>query len=424
MERFIGIRHRVKKTTAGQARPTQIFILGGGKKGQDLVLDLPDEQSELDFAHGVLVAAMRDVKMGEDVSIFPPHQLGWRKVKDDEDVSALPKGFFKKEGKDRYVLGKVPAAFEGLREGDVVGMILGGSGDRLAAALSRSGENVGASVYRVPSFVFKNWRGQDEDKDKDAELLAQKVRNERGSFYKVESRDRAFIRVSEALSFRQEALAARIACEQRLHASFIGSIFLSERGLYPEGMIEKEYQRRSANDMVLQNLEEELKRRESELKKAVEATALWDRVFAPISGVGPRLAAAFIASIVDIRRFETDAKLKAYCGAHVLPDGRFPRRRGGEVANWSPDLRQALYLLGDQFNRRPDSVWGQKLISYKAKFRDRHAKEIGTNGKSRYSDGHIHRMATWRTLTKFVEWLWKEWWKLEKDRQREERQAA
>ncbi|HLD45422.1 MAG TPA: hypothetical protein VJC18_08305, partial [bacterium] len=72
MERFIGIRHRVKKTTAGQARPTQIFILGGGKKGQDLVLDLPDEQSELDFAHGVLVAAMRDVKMGEDVSIFPP----------------------------------------------------------------------------------------------------------------------------------------------------------------------------------------------------------------------------------------------------------------------------------------------------------------------------------------------------------------
>ncbi len=35
-------------------------------------------------------------------------------------------------------------------------------------------------------------------------------------------------------------------------------------------------------------------------------------------------------------------------------------------------------------------------------------------GKKRYTKGHIHKMAVQRTLTKFVEWLWREWWKLEK----------
>ncbi|MBI4437562.1 hypothetical protein HY631_01285 [Candidatus Uhrbacteria bacterium] len=30
-------------------------------------------------------------------------------------------------------------------------------------------------------------------------------------------------------------------------------------------------------------------------------------------------------------------------------------------------------------------------------------------GKKRYTDGHIHKMALWRTVTKFVEWLADQW---------------
>ncbi|MBI5731738.1 MAG: transposase, partial [Candidatus Magasanikbacteria bacterium] len=359
--------------------------------------------------------------------------------------------------KETYVVDKVPSEYDGLTEGDMVGLVLGGSGDRLAAALSRRGEDIRATVWRIPSFRIKDLRG-DSNKDDDAGLLAQLVRDRRHLFYQVEVRDRNLILVDEALRARQEAMASRIACEQRLRSNVVGSIFLSNTGLYPEGQIEDEFNRRAANDVILQNLCQEESKRAADLKRAVEATALWERIFAPIEGMGPRLAASFIAAIADIRRFETDAKLKAFCGVHVLDDGRFPRQRGGEVANWNPSLRQALYLLGDQFNRRPESVWGQKQREYKVKLRAAHPypvlvvknggpeqayelvpgtfehdKKTGTytflksglkaKGTQRYGDGHILKMATWRTLTKFVEWLHREWWNLEREYQAE-REAA
>ena len=41
-----------------------------------------------------------------------------------------------------------------------------------------------------------------------------------------------------------------------------------------------------------------------------------------------------------------------------------------------------------------------------------------TGGKDktikRYTKGHIHKMAIWRSLTRFVESLHREWWKLER----------
>ncbi len=103
-------------------------------------------------------------------------------------------------------------------------------------------------------------------------------------------------------------------------------------------------------------------------------------------------------------------KLKRFCGVAVMEGGLFPRRRQGSVANWHPDARQALYLLADQFNRQSDRTkWGAMLIDYKAKFRAAHPPEKQENGKSRYSDGHIHKMALWRTVTKFVEFLYDQW---------------
>ena len=111
------------------------------------------------------------------------------------------------------------------------------------------------------------------------------------------------------------------------------------------------------------------------------------------------------------------------CGAEsIVYENVFARRRGGSVSNWHPDARQALYLLGDQFNRQSNRTrWGAMLLDYKAKFRAKHPQETDPEtGKSRYSDGHIHKMAMWRTLTKFVEWLADQWSELV----RRERQAA
>ena len=210
---------------------------------------------------------------------------------------------------------------------------------------------------------------------------------------------------------------ARIACSQRLRQRLIGQIFCSEEGQYPEGEIELRYQELEANDTVYQNLCQEEKKREKELVGAVEELEIYRELFKPIEGCGPMIAARIIAAIGDIRLFASNAKLKAACGVHVLPDGRFPRHRSGEQANWNGLARQALYLLGEQFNRRPDSVWGQKLREYKKKFREKHPVVEVVNGKKRYTNGHIHNMAIWRTLTKFVERLWKDWWKIEKARQ-------
>lgn len=127
------------------------------------------------------------------------------------------------------------------------------------------------------------------------------------------------------------------------------------------------------------------------------------------------------------------AKLAAFCGVHVLrggkyqdvpPEKSFPRRRGGALANWNTLARQALYLLGDQFNRRPDSPWGQRLIAAKARLRAIHPEPVvvkkngpDDKGTKRYTDGHIHKMAIWRTLTRFVSWLFREWRRLERRQQ-------
>lgn len=455
MNRFIGIRHRVKQTAAGEARPTMVVICEGD---EIIVRELPDDQAEMDFVHGRFPVAFRPVESDEDLSGFSNQHVQWRKLKKEEKPPEGSK--FRIVGKETQVAVRVPCQYDGLRAGDKVGLILGGSGDRLAAALSRRGEDIGATVWRIPPFCLKERRG-DIKKDDDAALLARLIQSQPRLFYQVEVRDRGIISVDESLRARQEAMRQRIACEQRLRANFVGGLFLSEEGLYPEGQIEDEFNRRTANDVVLQNLREEEGRCNASLKNAVEATALWEKIFVPIEGVGSRLAAAFIAGIGDIRRFETDAKLKAYCGVHVLEDGRFPRKRGGEVANWQPALRQALFLLGEQFNRRPDSVWGTKLKGYKVKLRGAHPhpvlvakdaagerhfelapgtfehdkktgeyiftvdnRSVRVRGTQRYGDGHIHKMAIWRTLTKFVEWIFREWWALENEYQQAQRQAA
>ena len=90
-------------------------------------------------------------------------------------------------------------------------------------------------------------------------------------------------------------------------------------------------------------------------------------------------------------------------------------------------------------------MWGKKLLEYKEKFRKTHplvevyvTKTVGgktvrevmgsydpsetrpkhlksATMKTRYTNIHIHKMAYWRTATKFAEWLYKEWWALEEE---------
>ncbi len=401
--RFVGIRPRVKKTAEGESRPTQVCIIG--EDGQKSVLDLEDEQAELDFVLGKLI-----------------------------------------EG------GSIGG---GIKNGDIIAMVLGGSGDYLAFALSRRGEEIGAVVERIPPFLLQEKRGT-STKENDAETLAFLVQTDRQLFTPVFVRDRQIVKVRELYRLRTDTMKARMACDQRLRQRFIGQIFCNEEGRFPEGAIEKEFAAQKATDMIYQAIETEEKRANKELLEAVEATDVWKRIFEPIEGVGPAIAARFITAIQDVRRFSKSSKLKKFCGAHVLDDGRFPRRRNGEVANWHPEARQALYLLADQLFRRPNSDWGKKLRANMENFQCIHPHPVlvvkvgeseerlelrpGTftkDGKGNYTFGdrkvrgtmkynplHIRKMAMWRTVSQFVEWLFDEWWKLERKAAKPEEKSA
>jgi hypothetical protein len=167
------------------------------------------------------------------------------------------------------------------------------------------------------------------------------------------------------------------------------------------------------------------------MAKAVEGTSIWQMVLCNVTGCGPAIAARLIAAIQDIRRFNTPSKLRAYCGVHVMQNGRhgdrpydkqFPRRRTGEIANWNEAARQALFLLGDQFNRRPDSLWGARLLANKVAMRSRHpdvmckqCTAVWVDGHDKghttvYGKAHILKMALWRTRTEFITWLFFAWW--------------
>lgn len=345
--RYIGIRHRIKKTAGGEARPTQVCIRTGGLV---ILVELKDEESELAFIHT-------------------------------------------------------------LQAGDVLAMPFGGSGGYFAFAAARVAAQKSAQCMRIPPFVLKEKRGE-ADKEADATLLAELAESHPHLFFPVADRDRSTILLREQFFAWQEVMRARIACQQRLRQRAIGAIYTSSEGLFPEGGIEKAFDSLKANDPVLTALEREEAGRLREMTKTLESLEVYQKVFAPVVGIGPSLAARIMVRIDDIRLFATDAKLKAYLGVHVLPDGTFPRRRAGQVANWNDDARKALWLLAKQFNYRPESEWGIKLREAKKRLRVIHPVPVKNGaGKLRYTDGHIARMAAWRTVTVFVaKHVYPEWW--------------
>jgi Transposase IS116/IS110/IS902 family len=429
----MGIQHRVKRTADGEARPTRVFIIDGEATNQ---FDLATETDELDFLMCRFPAAYAPLD-GDTLAegILPRHHK-WRTVRKDEDVSQLPPARLRVEGGKTQIAIGYPMEVDGLFPGDRVAMGLGGSGDRFAYALSRRGEAIGATVFRIPPFVLKT-RRDEKSKDNDAGLVARLLESSPELFAEMTPRERALVRVVEAYRARQDAMKDRIACEQRIRQRLIGKIFLNAEGHYPEGQLEDLYDAQKASDAHYVHLEEEERALGNELARSVRALDVWDRVFEPMEGCGERLAAGIIAAVGDVRRFATKSKFKAFLGVHVLRGGKhgevptekqFPRRRAGSVANWSADARQSLYLLADQANRRADSFWGQKLREYKVKLREKHpvteCKQCGvaweecTSPKShtrRYFDGHIHKMAIWRTATKIAEAIYRDWWKLERE---------
>jgi len=398
MGRIIGIRHRIKKTAEGEARPTELAIFLDSDRANLLVYKLEDEFAELDFVHGRFPVSYREADKEEDLSKFFSRHIKTRKAKGPDGQEIIKT--------------LVPDRYDGLAQGDTVVSILGGSGRRMMFAISRKAEQIGSKAFWISSGLLNKLR--EKDKESDAENVAILFAKQASLFHWITIKDRELIILRERLDARTDAMKARIACEQRLRQRTIGKIFCNEEGLYPEGSLEEVLDGEKANDSVYQSLVAEEKAREKELASCVSKMDVYRKLFAPIEGCGPMIASRIIAPVGDIRRFDgNEARFKAYCGVH-LRDGQFARRRNNESANWSNEIRQAMYLLAEQFNKRPGSSWGMKFREYKEKLRLKHPETVDENGKKKYSPMHIHKMAKWRTLTKFAEWLHLEWKSLEK----------
>lgn len=405
MGRIIGIRHRTKRTKEGEARPTLLAIKDGDRVRE---IKLKEDDDELDFANGCLPIKWRKRKDSyEDISKYNPRHCKWGTIKDPDEndiigISKLHKSQVRINAKGQHeVATKVPTAFDGFKSGDTAVMILGGSGDLFLAKLSHIAQEIKAKVFSIPGVSLKEYRGEkaDEDHAKIIELF-EKSSN---AFYLMRPRDVAVIRVKEALKIREDAQDERIKCEQRMYQRARIIAFIDEK----EGSIRDAYASLQANDEIYKNLLEEEKRCEKELKNAVQALDVWKEVFAEIKGCGEIIAAKIIAPIGDIRRFPTVSKFKKFCGVHVMPDGTFPRKRRGHKNDNGKFPRDALWwLVREQFVKNNNPKWRPVLDHYIEVFRGKHPKESGNNGKSKYSDAHIRKMATWRTCTKFTEWLY------------------
>ncbi len=393
-ERFIGLIHRRKRTAEGEARPTRVVVID--PEGTTTNYDLENEFAEFDFVVGRLPTAYRPAEEADDVENFPRH---WQLKK----TRGKGSGF------------QVPCEFTGLKPGDQVATILGGSGSALTTALFRQGEKIGAKVWCLPSYELKQVRGS-EEKDNDPFLLAKLLQDDPERFFPVTARSVSYLEVLVAYREWKDAQAARIAASQRLGQRLVGKLFLAV-GLHPEAEILDRYQAALSSDKILEALETEEGRRERELEKLVKALPLFERLRE--RGIGIGTVAAIVAAVGNISRFPSRDGFVAYLGVHCK-DGKLARRRTGEVANWVTTTRTALWnFVGISCNRNPDSFWGTRLRLNKERLRAKHPEvEIytGTDGKpkKRYTDGHIHKMAIWRTATQVARWIYNQWTALER----------
>ena len=373
MTRFIGIRHRVKKTSKGEARPTQVAIID--EQGEVTRYELETVLDEKDFILAMWPSQHRNVEPNEILARFFSHQIKWKKIKTDEEWDATPENLRRvNRKKERVRAVQVPAKVDGLGSGDTVAMLMGGSGGLLASALSRRGQKIGAKVLHAPTYVLKSLQDDNRDKDKDAETLARLVRDEPALFYEIIEADRAVLSMSACYHSRMDAMNERRACAQRLRQRSLNSLLDSEDDVLADiDDLEDYIKECEKNDVIFQAVKTEERKRDAELSKSINKVGAYTEVFAKLTGCGPTIAGAILSSVVNVERFATDAKFKAFCGVHVQPDGTFPRHKKGGLGNWQPEARQAFYQLTDQFVRQTDKTeWGRELLKYKAKFREAH----------------------------------------------------
>jgi len=373
--RIVAIRHRMKALASGEVNPTEILIRDLAT-GSEQILKFLSQDEELLFLHGQYQAE-----------------------------------------KDGPLIG--------LHAGDLVATMLGGSGDAFVFALAGHYLKQDVTFIRTPSFRIRDYRPDPDDSSQDVYVIADMAQADEEDFYPITEKDLQFIFITQAWPAYERAMKARMAYTQRLAKISHDEAYVLASDIAPREVFDKKGKRKGVTDAGLEALEKEESLRLHALEHALGELDIYRDIFEPIEGIGPKLAGRLISAIIDIRRFPDEAKLMAYLGVHTIADGDsrgFPRQRRGQRANWNSTARQALFLLAEQANKRPGSKWGQELRSAKARLRAKHPlpikipRKVGVDGDgetlvTKYSDAHIHKMASWRMATRFVRYLYRAWYR-------------
>lgn len=188
---------------------------------------------------------------------------------------------------------------------------------------------------------------------------------------------------------------------------------------------------------------------EKELRKAGQEVACWEWATSIKGLKSGNQAAKVIALIDDIAKFDSVSKLWRYAGygvyqywcddkgKQIAPKDGFKMVDGkraysfyepndmlakGYKLQWKADkkitgwcspfntpLKSAVYIVVDMFIKHRTDIYREHYDKQKLEYRIKHPEKITVNGKTKYSDGHIHTMAIRKVAKLWLQHLWLVW---------------
>ena len=235
-----------------------------------------------------------------------------------------------------------------IQPGDELWLMMGGLNSPVALGAYRKG----AQVYQISYPRVRSVRGVKKVSLDDIKYI---VENHPGLFYPLYPPQSEILEIISAWQDVEEAMKARIEYANRVRARFstrvavLGDRTKEELKNELEKLLGSKSKGIEPHDASMRHFLEIEKKAEQQLVKVMRKSRFYNEVFAPVEGVGPKIAARFIAGIERIERFPKPRDLSNYAG--MLPrgrEGRLPSRR--KAAEHSRPLSRNSQLNTACFN--------------------------------------------------------------------------
>jgi hypothetical protein len=289
---------------------------------------------------------------------------------------------------------------------DIIAVGLSGKSDLICIALSKKAEEIGAQVYRI--------RYTHDIEEDEAVFLAKLVESCVGKFRLIDSRERDMLLLQFLVTSYLHEKKYAVRLEQHLRSNAIGIVFC-------EGNIAKADESTAKMRTCLESSKQRLREIEEKIKQVLERIDVYNKVFEQVEGCDHLIAAQLISAIHPIESFDSEYFLKKFIRIHkfLAHPGFFWEITMGR----NTSARETLFMLSLEFEKLPESRWGKMYSQYMQRFRQNHPAPVRKKVRygvmrrvvTQYTDEHIESLARWRTISRFVEWLFLAWKKAESD---------